>query len=147
MSGQYHGYTVVCAPSSSGGVTILEMLGILDGTGYEKDGAGSANEIHYLAEAMRRAYADRNAYLGDPDFVKNPIAGLLDPAYLAKLRATIDPDGDAERSDRAGEAAGAETQDTTISPSSMARGTPSPSRTRSTAASATASPCPVWASC
>ena len=41
---------------------------------------------------MRRAYADRNEYVGDPDFVKVPIAGLLDPAYLAKLRASIDPE-------------------------------------------------------
>ena len=63
------------------------MLGILDGTGYEKGGSGSASSIHYLAEAMRRAYADRNEYVGDPDFVKVPIAGLLDPAYLARLRA------------------------------------------------------------
>ena len=46
--------------------------------------------IHYVAEAMRRFYADRNEYLGDPDFVKNPIAGLLDPAYIQKRRATID---------------------------------------------------------
>ena len=107
--------TVLSAPpSSSGGVTILEMLGILDGTGYEKDGPGSASEIHYLAEAMRRAYADRNAYLGDPDFVKNPIAGLLDPAYLAKLRSSIDPVR-ATPSDqmKPGKPAGAETQDTT----------------------------------
>jgi gamma-glutamyltranspeptidase / glutathione hydrolase len=92
VSGQYHGYTILSAPpSSSGGVTILEMLGILDGTDFEKDGPGSASEIHYLAEAMRRAYADRNTYLGDPAFVKNPIAGLLDPSYLAHLRSTIDP--------------------------------------------------------
>ncbi len=115
VSGQYHGYTVLSAPpSSSGGTTLLEMLGILDGTGYEKDGAGSASEIHYLAEAMRRAYADRNTYLGDPAFVKNPIAGLLDPAYLAKLRSTIDPVR-ATPSDQVkpGKPAGAETMDTT----------------------------------
>jgi gamma-glutamyltranspeptidase/glutathione hydrolase len=115
VSGQYHGYTVISAPpSSSGGVTILETLGILDGTGYEKDGPGSALEIHYLAEAMRRAYADRNSYLGDPDFVKNPIAGMLNPAYLAKLRSTIDPIR-ATPSDqiKPGKPMGAETQDTT----------------------------------
>jgi gamma-glutamyltranspeptidase/glutathione hydrolase len=68
------------------------MLGILEGTGFEKGGAGSASAIHYEAEAMRRAYADRNEYLGDPDFVKNPIAQLLDKAYLAKLRGSIDPE-------------------------------------------------------
>ena len=68
------------------------MLGILEGTDYEKAGSGSASAIHYEAEAMRRAYADRNEYVGDPDFVKVPIKGLLDPAYLSKLRATIDPE-------------------------------------------------------
>jgi gamma-glutamyltranspeptidase/glutathione hydrolase len=93
LSGGYHGYTILTAPpSSSGGIALLEMLGILDGTGYEKRGAGSASTIHYLAEAMRRAYADRNEYVGDPAFVKVPIAGLLDANYLAKLRASIDPE-------------------------------------------------------
>jgi len=92
LTGQYKNYTIITAPpSSSGGIALLEMFGILDGTGYEKGGAGSAATIHYLAEAMRRAYADRNTYIGDPAFVKVPIAGLLDPAYLAKLRASIDP--------------------------------------------------------
>ena len=67
------------------------MLGIIEGTKYEDGGSGSASAIHYLAEAMRLAYADRNEYVGDPAFVKVPIAGLLDPAYHARLRATIDP--------------------------------------------------------
>jgi gamma-glutamyltranspeptidase/glutathione hydrolase len=93
LQGKYKNYTIVTAPpSSSGGIALLEMLGILEGTGYEKGGAGSASAIHYAAEAMRRAYADRNEYVGDPDFVKVPIAGLLDPAYLTRLRATIDPE-------------------------------------------------------
>jgi len=92
LSGQYKNYTIITAPpSSSGGIALLEMFGILNGTNYEKGGAGSASTIHYLAESMRRAYADRNTYIGDPSFVKVPIAGLLDPAYLAKLRASIDP--------------------------------------------------------
>ena len=57
MQGTYHGnYTVITAPpSSSGGIALLEMLGILDGTGYGKAGSGSASAIHYVAEAMRRA--------------------------------------------------------------------------------------------
>jgi len=93
LQGTYKGYTILTAPpSSSGGIALLEMLGILEGTNYERGGAGSASAIHYLAEAMRRAYADRNEYVGDPDFVKVPIAGLLDPAYLARLRASIDPE-------------------------------------------------------
>jgi gamma-glutamyltranspeptidase/glutathione hydrolase len=91
LTGKYKNYTIVTSPpSSSGGIALLEMLGILNGTSYEKGGAGSASAIHYEAEAMRLAYADRNEYVGDPAFVKVPIAGLLDPAYLAKLRATID---------------------------------------------------------
>jgi len=93
LTGRYKGYTVITAPpSSSGGIAVLEMMGILEGTGYEKAGAGSASAIHWGAEAMRRAYADRNTYLGDPAFVKVPITGLLDPAYHARLRASIDPE-------------------------------------------------------
>lgn len=115
LSGRYKNYTIITSPpSSSGGIALLEMLGILDGTGYEKGGAGSAAAIHYEAEAMRRAYADRNEYVGDPDFVKVPIAGLLDPAYLAKLRATIDPER-ATPSDRVkpGKPIGSESMETT----------------------------------
>jgi gamma-glutamyltranspeptidase / glutathione hydrolase len=115
LTGTYHGYTIITSPpSSSGGIALLEMLGILDGTGYEKGGAGSASAIHYLAEAMRRAYADRNEYVGDPDFVKVPIAGLLDPAYLARLRASIDPER-ATPSDmvRPGKPSGTEQMETT----------------------------------
>src|SRR2546429_4488985 len=75
LEGKYRDYTIITAPpSSSGGLALLEMLGILEGPGYEKGGAGSASAIHYAAEAMRRAYADRNEYIGDPDFVKVPIA-------------------------------------------------------------------------
>ena len=93
LTGTYKNYEIITSPpSSSGGIALLEMLGILEGTGYEKAGAGSAAAIHFEAEAMRRAYADRNEYVGDPDFVKVPIKGLLDPAYLAKLRASIDPE-------------------------------------------------------
>jgi len=115
LQGAYKGYTVVTAPpSSSGGIALLEMLGILEGTGYEKAGAGSASAIHYEAEAMRRAYADRNEYLGDPDFVKNPISGLLDKAYLAKLRAAIDPERATPSAQvRPGQPAGTEKLETT----------------------------------
>src|SRR5690349_9735265 len=115
LTGTYHGYTIITAPpSSSGGIALLEMLGILEGTGYDKGGAGSASTIHYVAEAMRRAYADRNEYVGDPDFVKVPIAGLLDRAYLARLRASIDPER-ATPSDavRPGKPAGTEQMETT----------------------------------
>ncbi|HXY24295.1 MAG TPA: gamma-glutamyltransferase [Candidatus Acidoferrum sp.] len=92
LEGDYHGYHIITSPPpSSGGVGILQMLAMLDGTDYEKTGPGSAASYHYLAEVMRRFYADRNEYLGDPDFVKNPIAALLDPAYIRSRRASIDP--------------------------------------------------------
>jgi gamma-glutamyltranspeptidase/glutathione hydrolase len=65
---------------------------MLNGTGYEKFGAGSAESYHYIAEVMRRYFADRSKYLGDPDFVNNPISALLAPAYIQSRRATIDPD-------------------------------------------------------
>ena len=115
LEGAYKGYTVITAPpSSSGGIALLEMLGILDGTEYEKAGAGSASAIHYEAEAMRRAYADRNEYIGDPDFVKNPVAGLIDKAYLAKLRGTIDPEKATPSAQvKPGQPAGSEKMETT----------------------------------
>ena len=92
LEGDYKSYHIVTSPPpSSGGVGLLEMLGMLDTTGYEKAGEGSATAYHYLAEVMRRFYADRSTYLGDPDFVSNPIASLLDPAYLRVRRAAIDP--------------------------------------------------------
>jgi gamma-glutamyltranspeptidase/glutathione hydrolase len=92
LTGKYRDYGVVTAPPpSSGGVGILQMMGMLEGSGYEKSGAGSAAAIHYMAEVMRRFYADRSQYLGDPDFFKVPLTGLLDPAYIQKRRASIDP--------------------------------------------------------
>jgi gamma-glutamyltranspeptidase/glutathione hydrolase len=116
LQGKYRGnYTVMTAPpSSSGGIALLEMLGILEGTNYEKAGSGSASAIHYVAESMRRAYADRNEYVGDPDFVKVPIAGLLDPAYHAKLRASIDPErATPSATVKPGRPAGTESMETT----------------------------------
>jgi gamma-glutamyltranspeptidase/glutathione hydrolase len=93
LTGKYHGYDIVTSPPpSSGGIGILQMLGMLDGTGYEKGGAGSAMVVHYMTEAMRRYFADRAVLLGDSDFVKVPTAALLDPAYIARLRASIDPE-------------------------------------------------------
>jgi gamma-glutamyltranspeptidase/glutathione hydrolase len=91
LEGKYKGYGIITSPPpSSGGVAILEMLGMLEATGYEKAGAGSAATTHYLAEVMRRAYADRAEFLGDPDFVHVPVKGLLNAKYIAGLRATID---------------------------------------------------------
>ncbi len=88
----YRGFHVVSAPPpSSGGVIICEMLNVLEGYPLRELGFRSAQAVHYQIEAMRHAYVDRNSYLGDPDFVKNPLDRLLDKAYAAKLRAVIDP--------------------------------------------------------
>ncbi|RVU19665.1 gamma-glutamyltransferase [Methylobacterium oryzihabitans] len=88
----YRGYRVVSAPPpSSGGVVVCELLNILEGYPLKELGWGSAEGIHVTIEAMRHAYLDRNSYLGDPDFVKNPVERLIDKAYAAKVRAAIDP--------------------------------------------------------
>jgi gamma-glutamyltranspeptidase / glutathione hydrolase len=93
MEGTYRGYSIVTSPPpSSGGVGILQMLGVLEGTEFEKAGAGSASAVHFMTEAMRRYFADRSEHLGDPDFVKVPLTSLLAPSYLRKLRASIDPE-------------------------------------------------------
>lgn len=93
LEGDYKGYHIITsAPPASGGIGLLQMLAMLNTTGYEKGGAGSAQAYHYLAEVMRRFFADRNEYLGDPGFVKNRISSLLDPAYVSARRATIDPE-------------------------------------------------------
>jgi gamma-glutamyltranspeptidase / glutathione hydrolase len=93
LTGAYRGLTILTAPlPSSGGIGILQMLGMLEDSGYQKTGAGSAAAIHYTAEVMRRFFADRSQYLGDSDFVKVPVKGLLGPAYIRERRASIDPD-------------------------------------------------------
>src|SRR5450631_1045759 len=88
----YRGYHIVSAPPpSSGGVILCEMLNVLEGYPLKDLRFRSAQSAHFQIEAMRHAYADRNAYLGDPDFVSNPIARLLDRGYAQQLRAAIDP--------------------------------------------------------
>jgi gamma-glutamyltranspeptidase/glutathione hydrolase len=88
----YRGFHVVSAPPpSSGGVVVCEILNVLEGYPLKEWGFRSAQAVHYQIEAMRHAYVDRNNYLGDPDFVKNPIGRLLSKDYAAKLRAAIDP--------------------------------------------------------
>jgi gamma-glutamyltranspeptidase/glutathione hydrolase len=89
----YRGYTFVSTPPpSSGGVTLCEMLNILEGYDLRSFGFHSAMSVHLMAEAMRQAYFDRNADLGDPDFVHNPLDRLLSKDYAARLRAAIAPD-------------------------------------------------------
>ncbi len=88
----YRGDHIVSAPPpSSGGVIVCEILNVLEGYPLKDWGYHSAQAVHVQIEAMRHAYLDRNTYLGDPDFVKNPLERLLDKAYAAKIRAAIDP--------------------------------------------------------
>ena len=88
----YRGYHVVSAPPpSSGGVIMCEMLAVLEGYPLAQLGYRSARSVHLQIEAMRHAYVDRNSYLGDPDFVSNPIAYLLDRHHVDAIRDAIDP--------------------------------------------------------
>lgn len=92
LRGNYKGYTILTAPPpSSGGVGVLQMAKMLEGTGYEKAGEGSAAALHYLAEVQRRYYADRSEFLADPAFFQVPVDKLLNEAYISKRRASIDP--------------------------------------------------------
>jgi gamma-glutamyltranspeptidase/glutathione hydrolase len=92
LEGAYKDFHIITAPPpSAGGVGILQMLAMLSGTGYESNGPDSAKAVHYEAEAMRRFYADRSEYLGDPAFFNVPVKALLDNAYVTWRRKTIDP--------------------------------------------------------
>jgi gamma-glutamyltranspeptidase/glutathione hydrolase len=91
VRGTYRGYEIVSMPPpSSGGVHLIQMLNILEGYDLKALGHNSADYIHRLVEAMRRAYADRAVHMGDPDFWKVPVAGLVSKSYADKQRATID---------------------------------------------------------
>ena len=91
LTGTYKDFVITTAPPpSAGGIGVLEMMGMLNGTGYDSNGANSPKAIHFEAEAMRRFYADRSEYLGDPGFYNVPIRQLLDPAYLSWRRKSID---------------------------------------------------------
>ena len=93
VRGSYRGYTVVSMPPpSSGGAHIIEILNILEGFPLAAQGLNSAASLHELAEAEKLAYADRAAWLGDPDFIKIPLAGLISKTYAEHLRALIAPD-------------------------------------------------------
>jgi len=89
--GNYRGYEVMSMPPpSSGGIALVEMLNILEGYDLRGEGFGSANTLHRMTEAMRRAYADRALYIGDPEFNEGlPVSQLISKAYADKLRGTI----------------------------------------------------------
>jgi gamma-glutamyltranspeptidase / glutathione hydrolase len=93
VRGSYRGYDIVSMPQpSSGGVVLLETLNMLEGFPMHDMKQGTAASLHVMIEAMKRSYADRARYLGDPDFVKAPVATLTSKEYAAKQRASIDLD-------------------------------------------------------
>jgi gamma-glutamyltranspeptidase / glutathione hydrolase len=92
VTGTYRGHEIISMPPiSSGGVGLVEMLNVLEGYDIASMGPGGSSTVHLMVEAMKRAYADRAQYLGDPDFVKDmPIPRLTSKAYATELRKTID---------------------------------------------------------
>ncbi|HYJ86114.1 MAG TPA: gamma-glutamyltransferase [Pyrinomonadaceae bacterium] len=115
LRGSYRGYGIISMPPpSSGGAVLIEMLNILEGYDLNKMESSSSERYHLMAEAMRRAFADRAEFMGDADFVKVPVAGLIDKSYAAKLRKTINLDRASTSAEvRAGEPAGHESEETT----------------------------------
>jgi gamma-glutamyltranspeptidase/glutathione hydrolase len=115
LRGNYRGYEIISMPPpSSGGAVLIEMLNILEGYELSKFEASSSDRYHLMAEAMRRAFADRAEYMGDTDFVKVPIAGLIDKAYAAQLRSSINTERASNSAEvQAGRPAGYESEETT----------------------------------
>jgi len=92
VRGTYRGYDIISAPPpSSGGAILIETLNILEGYDLARMGNRSAQSIHFITEAFRRAFFDRAEFLGDPDFSKIPVAQLMDKKYAAAWRETIEP--------------------------------------------------------
>ncbi len=115
LRGSYRGHEIISMPPpSSGGAVLIEMLNILEGFDLRSYEASSSDRYHLMAEAMRRAFADRAEYMGDTDFVKVPIPGLTDKQYATTLRSTIKTDRASTSAEvRAGRPAGYESDDTT----------------------------------
>jgi gamma-glutamyltranspeptidase/glutathione hydrolase len=91
VRGRYRGHEVLSMPPpSSGGVHLVQILNILEGFDLRTSGPGAAATLHPMLEAMKLAYADRSEFLGDPDFVQVPVAGLVSNRYAERLRGRID---------------------------------------------------------
>jgi gamma-glutamyltranspeptidase/glutathione hydrolase len=111
----YRGYEVISMPPpSSGGAVLIEMLNILEGYDLRSMNWASSEKYHLVTEAMRRAFADRAEYMGDADFVKVPIAGLIDKKYAERQRAGINLERASTSAEvRAGQPTGYESEETT----------------------------------
>lgn len=93
VTGTYRGRTIVSMPPpSSGGVHLIELLNVIETFPLAEYGGGSSQAIHVMAEAMKHAFADRAEWMGDPAFVKMPLASLMSKAYAARVAAKILPD-------------------------------------------------------
>ena len=92
VRGTYRGYDIISMPPpSSGGIAMIEMFNILEGYDLRSLGHNSAKHVHYMAEAMRRAFLDRARFVADPDFAQVPVDKLTSKQYAQQLRGTIDP--------------------------------------------------------
>ena len=111
----YRGYEIISMPPpSSGGAVLIEMLNILEGYDLRSFGSSSSERYHVMTEAMRRAFADRAEFMGDTDFVKVPIAGMISKQYANSLRAGIAMDHASTSAEvRAGKPTGYESEETT----------------------------------
>lgn len=115
LRAKYRGFEVISMPPpSSGGAVLIEMLNILEGYQLNKFDAASSERYHLMTEAMRRAFADRAEFMGDSDFVKVPVAGLIDKSYAEKLRTSISPEKASTSVEvSAGQPVGYESEETT----------------------------------
>ena len=115
LKGNYRGHDIISMPPpSSGGAVLIEMLNILEGFDLKKMEASSSQRYHVMVEAMRRAFADRAEYMGDTDFVKVPITGLIDKSYADRLRSTISTERASTSAEvSAGRPTGYESEETT----------------------------------
>ncbi|HSH39877.1 MAG TPA: gamma-glutamyltransferase [Chthoniobacterales bacterium] len=115
LRGSYRGHEIISMPPpSSGGAVLIQMLNILEGFDLKKLGPLSSDNYHLLVETMRRAYADRAEYMGDADFARVPVDGMIDKGYGERQRSTINLDRASLSSEvRAGKPAGEESPETT----------------------------------
>jgi len=112
--GRYRGYDIVSMPPpSSGGLHLIQILNILEGYDLKSSGVQTPETAHHLVEAMKRAYADRAVYLGDPDFVKVPARALMSKHYATSLRTGIGEQATPSKEIRNGNPVRAEGQNTT----------------------------------
>jgi gamma-glutamyltranspeptidase/glutathione hydrolase len=91
VRGSYRGYEVISAPPPVGGLTVIEILHILENFGIADQDPLSTRNVHIIAEAMKRGFADNSAFIGDPAFFKVPVKGLLDKEYAKTRASEINP--------------------------------------------------------